>query len=733
MPLTIITKKQRTLIGQVECVGFPFATPGDWFSADTEGTGLDPWGEYLVDREREPDRPFAFSFCNADGETAYIRWPVCPFTRKVMQDERTYDLLVDLFGNRRTTKVFHNALYDWRMLEKSNIPVKGVIEDTLIAQHAINPDEWEYGLKYLADRYLNISKADEKDLKDSVKKVRSKVQRARQLQLKKGVKLDASNPLAMYMIAEDLEADYWLGDPELCKKYAVTDAYRTALLRNAQYEQMDTGAEEGDHTWETYREELELMRVIRRMEDKGVRVDEERNDEVIQFYRDFLEKASGKVARYSDEDFNPNSNKQKQVIFFGERNYKPLKYVKDKKRKDYTPCQHCEGSGCNICQDTGYNPQCNGDFLEHIGIEKKVDDHGNETLAPKDKLAYWILHHSAAKAMMSFVASYKKLMVKESKGCYVLHPNYKQAGPITDRFSCNTPNLQNVAADDSGKKKSNVPYRPRECFVPRRGKILYLPDYSQIEVWITALRAGDKDLLSALVAGGDTHGRIAHMMWPNDFDFDLAMKSIEELKKVVNALPEQVLKKDDLSNYKTYKKRRKRSKFVQFCKIYGGGAPRIAETVGDGCTVEEAERFSADYDRRFRGVSGYMKRCISFARGNGYIENAFGRRYPVDRNFAYRAANYDVQSSAAVVIKRAMIRIDRMCREEYQGLLDMLLTIHDELMVEGDEGIHSKKLMRKIVTCMQADSEHLGCPVPLPVGMKISRERWASYQEIELS
>ncbi len=731
MTLTI-TRRTRKLIGQVECEGFPFATPGGWFAADTEGTGLDPWGEYLVDRGRSPDRPFAFSFCNADGETAYIRWRVCPFTREVVRDERTHELLVELFARKGTTKVFHNALYDWRMLEMSDIPVKGEIQDTLIAQHAINPDEWEYGLKYLGDKYLGVSKADEKDLKDSVKKFRGRVQRAKQMSLKKGIKLDAENPLSMYMIAEDLEADYWLGDPALCKKYAITDAHRTALLRNAQHEQMDDGAESGDNTWETYREELELMRVIRRMEDKGVRVDEERNDEVIQFYRDFLEKAAGKVARHGGEDFNPNSPLQKTRVFFGERGYRPLKYVKDKQKKDYTVCQHCKGPGCKICQDTGYNPQCNGDFLESIGIEKKVDDHGNETLAPKDKLAYWILHHSAAKTMMGFVASYKKLMVKESRDVKVLHPNYKQAGPITDRFSCNNPNLQNVAADDSGKKKSNVPYRPRECFVPRPGKLLYLPDYSQVEVWITALRAGDKDLLSALVAGGDTHGRIAHMMWPNDFDFELAMKSLADLK-IADAPPEEVLAKNDLSNYKSYKKRRKRSKFVQFCKIYGGGAPRIAETVGDGCTVEEAERFSADYDNRFKAVSGWMKRCVSFARSNGYIENAFGRRYPVDRNFAYRAANYDVQSSAAVVIKRAMIRIDRMCREEYRGQLDMLLTIHDELMIEGDEGNHSKKLMRKIVSCMQGDSEHLGCPVPLPVGMKISRERWSSYQEIELS
>ena len=60
--------KVKKLIGEVECIGFPMRFPGGWVALDTEGTGLDPYGERGVDRETAPARPYGFSFCNADGE-----------------------------------------------------------------------------------------------------------------------------------------------------------------------------------------------------------------------------------------------------------------------------------------------------------------------------------------------------------------------------------------------------------------------------------------------------------------------------------------------------------------------------------------------------------------------------------------------------------------------------------------------------------------------------------------
>jgi len=46
---------------------------GNFLSADTETTGLN-W--------RKGDRPYCFTFCNAEGETAILSFPVNPKQEK---------------------------------------------------------------------------------------------------------------------------------------------------------------------------------------------------------------------------------------------------------------------------------------------------------------------------------------------------------------------------------------------------------------------------------------------------------------------------------------------------------------------------------------------------------------------------------------------------------------------------------------------------------------------------
>jgi len=82
---------------------------------------------------------------------------------------------------------------------------------------------------------------------------------------------------------------------------------------------------------------------------------------------------------------------------------------------------------------------------------------------------------------------------------------------------------------------------------------------------------------------------------------------------------------------------------------------------------------------------------VSFARENGYVETLFKRRrYLSDINAANavvrsaaerNAVNAPIQGSAADIIKRAMLAIDRRIKEE--GLKSaMLLQVHDELVFD---------------------------------------------------
>jgi len=87
-----------------------------------------------------------------------------------------------------------------------------------------------------------------------------------------------------------------------------------------------------------------------------------------------------------------------------------------------------------------------------------------------------------------------------------------------------------------------------------------------------------------------------------------------------------------------------------------------------------------------------MRRTIEQAKEQGYVTTLFGRRRQIPelraRNFQVRtlgerlAVNTVIQGTAADVMKLAMIRVhDEL---ERRGLRTrMILTIHDELLLEG--------------------------------------------------
>lgn len=739
MPLILRRRASRRLWGEVECEGFPLATPDGWVAFDTEGTGVDFFGSMGVDRDHWPARAFGFSFCNADGDEAWVRWRIDPWTREVIVDERTRDLVAGLLSNPKIRKVPFNGNFDKRAAEFAGIEVLGELWDTQVGQHVVRPGDKFLGLKELSKKYLDLGDEDETALGESVKRMRSKITFAKKrLQaslaghvLKGGLKegdewLGRFAKMSREEDDDAWKADLWLGDFDLCRLYAKKDARRTAMLHLAQLERLDDDERAGGKLWEIYKDELRLLPIIGAMEKRGIAVEEERVYEIQKFYGDYMADANARVIEEAGIDsFNYNSGPQKQEIFFEDRGYTPLKYVTDKRAKTPNACSKCKGLGCARCQNTGWNPCVNKDFLASIGIERKIGVDGEEVLEEKDPLAYWIVHATDAKKMKDFVDSYDELLVREGDET-VIHPSIIQCGPETGRLSCRKPNLQNVAKDDSPKKKSSVPYRPRECFVPRAGKIFYLPDYTQIEIWILAVLSQDPGLKEILGSGdSDTHGRVAQMVWPGEFD--LAGAKADKKKPVAS------LSRVALANLKAYNKTRNRSKNLQFCTVYGGGAKKVAEMIGDGCTKAEAEAFLARYNETFPGVAEFMDLTVREVRKTGRTTNAFGREYQIDREFAYLATNYRIQGTAADLIKRAMIRVDDFLAEpEYAGHAELLLQIHDELIVEGDERYDSEALMRGLVSCMQADWKLLRSPVPFPVGMKVARERWSETMDVDL-
>ena len=236
-----------------------------------------------------------------------------------------------------------------------------------------------------------------------------------------------------------------------------------------------------------------------------------------------------------------------------------------------------------------------------------------------------------------------------------IHTSYHQAVTATGRLSSSDPNLQNIPVRTEAGRKI------RQAFIAKPGCKLVAADYSQIELRIMAHLSGDQGLLHAFNEGLDIHKATA--------------AEVEGI--AIDAVtPEQ----------------RRSAKAVNFGLIYGMSAFGLAKQLGIG--RKEAQAYIDAYFEKYPGVLQSMESTRERASQQGYVETLFGRRLylpdinarnPMLRQGAERTAiNAPMQGSAADIIKRAMIAVDRwLTREKLSAV--MIMQVHDELVLEVPE------------------------------------------------
>ncbi|HEY0893076.1 MAG TPA: DNA polymerase, partial [Cellvibrio sp.] len=235
-----------------------------------------------------------------------------------------------------------------------------------------------------------------------------------------------------------------------------------------------------------------------------------------------------------------------------------------------------------------------------------------------------------------------------------VHTSFALAHTSTGRLASSDPNLQNIPIrTDEGKKI-------REAFVPEKGYTLLSIDYSQIELRLAAAMANVPALKQAFHNGVDIHALTASQV------FDVPMEQMTS----------------DI---------RRKAKAINFGIIYGISGWGLAKQLG--IEPAEANVFIKAYFSRFPELVDYMERTKDFARQHGYVETFFGRKCHIygiqekgpQRGFAERAAiNAPLQGTAADIMKRAMIRVDRALAASDLDC-KMLLQVHDELVFEVKE------------------------------------------------
>jgi len=236
-----------------------------------------------------------------------------------------------------------------------------------------------------------------------------------------------------------------------------------------------------------------------------------------------------------------------------------------------------------------------------------------------------------------------------------VHTSFSMAGTSTGRLASSDPNLQNIPIRTEEGRKI------REAFIAEDGHTLLSVDYSQVELRLAAELADVKALKQAFKDGIDIHAHTASQV------FGVPLNDVS---------PEL----------------RRQAKAVNFGIIYGISGWGLAKQLG--CDPADANEFIRKYLATFNEIQNYMESKKEEARTHGYVKTVYGRKcytpnikakMPNVRMGAERAAiNAPLQGTAADIMKKAMVRIDRALAKENLGT-KMLLQVHDELIFEVPE------------------------------------------------
>lgn len=266
-----------------------------------------------------------------------------------------------------------------------------------------------------------------------------------------------------------------------------------------------------------------------------------------------------------------------------------------------------------------------------------------------------------------------------------IHTTFDQAGTSTGRLSSLEPNLQNIPI------RTDIGHEIRAAFVAGPGtEGLLTADYSQIEMRIMAHLSEDEALIEAFAKGEDLHRFVGARI------FDVEPGEVTPLMRT-------------------------KVKAMSYGLAYGLSAFGLAKQLR--IPTGEAKTLMTEYFRRFGRVRDYLQTVVEEAKSQGYTETLFGRRRPFPdlqspnrmvREAAERAAlNAPIQGTAADIIKRAMIDIDR---DLSAGNLSsvLVLQVHDELVFEVAPGERAD--LEKIVTTRMGAAAELSVPLEVQLG-----------------
>lgn len=302
-----------------------------------------------------------------------------------------------------------------------------------------------------------------------------------------------------------------------------------------------------------------------------------------------------------------------------------------------------------------------------VDVLKKVDHPAATAL---------LEHRKYSKLLGTYLEPYPTL-IHEKTGR--IHASFHQCRTTTGRFSCSSPNLQQIPATQEF----------RNLFVAEKGNMLITADYSQIELRILAELSKDEAMHEAFQEGHDFHTFTAARTF---------------------GVPVEEVTKEQRSTGKT----------LNFALIYGQGPQATAEQIG--VSVDEAKEMIEAYFAGFPEVRTWMNRQRKQAKRDGFVRTLLGRKVPLGDDTSRQereAVNYPIQGSSADITKIALGSLYERF-ENYEGV-KLVNCVHDEIVVEVAKR-DAQGVGRSVRHVMETAGTHLIKGVPVVVDVEVAHE-----------
>ena len=396
------------------------------FAVDTETTSINYMQAELV----------GFSFAATPGRAAYV--PVAhdyPGAPEQLSLDVALALIKPLLEDPKLTKIGQNIKYDMSVLARYGVAFAGPLFDTMLESYVLNSTATRHNMDALAEHYLGRGTVHFEDIAG------------------KGAK-----QLTFNQISLDIAADYAAEDADITLQL---HQHLLPLLREQPaLEQVLLDID------------MPLVPILSAVERQGALVDGRLLKQHSAELAERLHSLTEEAWEQAGEQFNLDSTKQLQAIFYDKLNLPVLKK---------TP---------------GGKPSTAEPVL--------VD------LAQDYELPATILQYRSLAKLKSTYADKLPLDINSASGR--IHTSYHQAVAATGRLSSSDPNLQNIPIRNAEGR------RIRQAFVAAPDKVIMASDYSQIELRIMAHLSGDIGLHAAFAEEQDIHRATAAEVFGRTLD-----------------------------------------------------------------------------------------------------------------------------------------------------------------------------------------------------------------------